>query len=291
MPYGNLVEQKVQRFATLEDLDRHKCTIEEREDYEPHLREGTVLYAGVDYEAILRQAEQEATIILWDGGNNDTPFYHSDLEIVVADPHRVGHELSYYPGEVNFRRAEVLVINKVDTAPPEAVDTIRRNSIRVNPSATIIETESKVIVKDPESIRGKRVLVVEDGPTLTHGEMSFGAGGVAAERFGAAAQVDPRPFAVGSIETTFAKFPHLKNLLPAMGYGDTQCHELEETINRTPCDLVLVATPTDLTRLLKLNKPSLRVEYELEERTQPGFKKILEHFTSLHGVSAGKQVA
>jgi predicted GTPase len=291
MPYGNLVEQKVQRFATLEDLDRHKCTIEEREDYEPHLREGTVLYAGVDYEAILRQAEQEATLVLWDGGNNDTPFYHSDLEIVVADPHRVGHELSYYPGEVNFRRADVLVINKVDTAPPEAVDAIRRNSVRVNPSATIIETESRVIVKDPEAIRGKRVLVVEDGPTLTHGEMSFGAGGVAAERFGASAQVDPRPFAVGSIETTFARFPHLKNLLPAMGYGDTQCHELEETINRTPCDLVLVATPTDLAHLLHLNKPSLRVEYEIEERSQPGFRKILEHFTSLHGVPTGLKVA
>ncbi len=291
MPYGDLAAQKVQRYATLKDLDLNKCTIEEREDYEPHLREGTVLYAGVDYEAILRQAEQEAQIILWDGGNNDTPFYGSDLEIVVADPHRVGHELSYFPGEVNFRRADVIVINKVDTAPPEAVDAIRRNAAKVNPAATIVETESKVIVNDPESIRGRRVLVVEDGPTLTHGEMTFGAGGVAAERYGAAEQVDPRPYAVGSIEATFAKFPHLKNLLPAMGYGDTQCHELEETINNTPCDLVLVATPTDITHLLRLNKPSLRVEYEIEERSKPGLKKVIEHFTSLYGPSVGIKVA
>ncbi len=291
MPYGNLVAQRVQRFATLEDLDRHKCTIEEREDYEPHLREGTVLFAGVDYEAILRQAELEAQVILWDGGNNDTPFFSSDLEIVVADPHRVGHEMSYYPGEVNFRRADVLIINKVDTAPSTAVDTIRRNLRSVNPSATVVETESRVTVKDRDTIQGQRVLVVEDGPTLTHGEMAFGAGSVAAAKFGAAAQVDPRPYAVGSIATTFARFPHLKTVLPAMGYGDEQCHELEETINRTPCDLVLVATPIDLAHLLHLNKPSLRVGYEIVERTHPGITEILEHFTELYRPRAGIKVA
>ena len=282
MPYGNLVEQRVQRFATREDLETQKCTIEEREEYEPHLRQGAVVYAGVDYEAILRQAEREAEVVLWDGGNNDTPFYSSDLEIVVADPHRVGHELGYFPGEVNFRRADVLVINKVDTAPQEAVETIRRNLARVNPCATVIEAECRVTVTEPERVRGRRVLVVEDGPTLTHGEMAFGAGVVAARQYGAGEQVDPHPFAVGSIEGTFRRFPHLKGLLPAMGYGEHQRRELEETINRTPCDVVLVATPVDLARLLRLNKPSLRVEYEVVERTRPGLHEILTNFTMLH---------
>ena len=280
MPYGDLRAERVQRFATLEDLEAQQCTIEEREEYEPHLCEKTVVYAGVDYEAILRQAEQEADLILWDGGNNDTPFYRSDLEIVVADPHRPGHELAYFPGEVNFRRAHVLVINKVDTAAPEAVQSVRRNLQSVNPAATVIETACRVSVPEPERIRGQRVLVVEDGPTLTHGEMSYGAGVVAACQYGAAAQVDPRPYAVGSILRTLERFPHLKSLLPAMGYSETQRRELEETINRTPCDLVLVATPVDLVRLLRLNKPSLRVSYEVEERTRPGFGEVLAEFTA-----------
>lgn len=282
MPYGNLVAQRVQRFATLDDMAAQNCTIEEREDYEPHLRAGTVLYAGVDYEAILRQAEQEGDVILWDGGNNDTSFFRSDLEIVVADPLRAGHELTYYPGEVNFRRADVLIINKVDSATRAQVEEVRRNLSLVNPKATVIETESRVTVKEPETIHGRRVLVIEDGPTVTHGGMPFGAGAVAARKFGAAYQVDPRPFAVGSIASTFKRFPHLTDVLPAMGYGEEQRRELEDTINRTPCDLVLVATPIDLAHLLRLNKPSLRVEYEIEERTRPGLREILKRFTAVH---------
>jgi predicted GTPase len=278
MPYGDLNAERVQRFATLADLETGRCTIEEREEYEPHIRENTVVYAGVDYEAILRQAEQEAEIILWDGGNNDTPFFRSDLEIVVADPHRAGHELGYFPGEVNLRRAQVVVINKVDTAPPEGVQTVRANVLRHNPTATIIEAACQVSVADPERVKGQRVLVVEDGPTLTHGEMAYGAGVVAARQFGAAGLVDPRPYALGSIQETFLRFPHLHSLLPAMGYSDAQCQELQETINRTPCDLVLVATPVDLARLLHLNKPSLRVNYEIEERSQPGLGEILAEF-------------
>jgi len=270
----------VQRFATPEDLQRHRCTIEEREEYEPHLARGTVVYAGADYEAILRQAEQEADLILWDGGNNDTPFFQSDLEIVVADPHRAGHELTYYPGEVNLRRAHVVIINKVDTAAAAAVETVRENVRRHNPRAAVVETACRVGVADPESIRGRRVLVVEDGPTLTHGEMPYGAGVVAAREFGAAERVDPRPYAVGSLRETFARFPHLNGLLPAMGYSDAQRRELEETINRTPADLVLVATPVDLARLLRLNKPSLRVGYEIEDRTRPGLGEILAEFTA-----------
>ena len=291
MPYGNLLAEKVQRFAKLEDLQTQQCTIEEREEYEPHLREGTVVYAGVDYEAILRQAEQEADVILWDGGNNDTPFYRSDLEIVVADPHRAGHELAYYPGEVNFRRAQVLIINKVDTASHDNVEAVKANLRAVNPGATLIEAECRVVVTDPDAILGKRVLVVEDGPTLTHGEMLFGAGGVAARRYGAAGVVDPRPFAVGSIKGTFERFPQLRNLLPAMGYSERQRRELEETINQTPCDLVLVATPVDLAHLLRLNKPSLRVEYEVEERTQPGLGEILERFMALRRPKSVTKVA
>ncbi|MCI0460700.1 MAG: cyclic 2,3-diphosphoglycerate synthase [Gemmataceae bacterium] len=280
MPYGDLAAERVQRFATLEDMTRHRCTIEEREEYEPHIRMGSVVYAGVDYGEILRQAEQEADIVLWDGGNNDTPFYRSDLEIVVADPHRPGHELGYYPGEVNLRRAHVVVINKVNTADPAGVEQVRANIRRTNPQARIVEAASVVSVPDPGQVKGKRVLVVEDGPTLTHGEMPYGAGVVAARQYAAAQMIDPRPYAVGTIKSTFEKYPHIGALLPAMGYGDTQMHELEETINRTPCDLVLVATPIDLARLLQLNKPSLRVTYELEERTRPDLAEILTEFTA-----------
>jgi len=282
MPYGDLVAQAVQRFATFEDLERQQCTIEEREEYEPHLREGTIVYAGVDYERILRQAEKEADIILWDGGNNDTPFYRSDLEIVVADPHRAGHELSYYPGEVNLRRAHVVVINKVDTAAPADVAIVRQNVQLNNPKATILETACRVSVPSTGLVRGQRVLVVEDGPTLTHGEMPYGAGVVAARQCEAAELVDPRPYAVGSIRGTYERFRHLHNLLPAMGYSAIQRHELEETINRTPCDLVLVATPVDLARILKLNKPCVRVSYEAEELTRPGLTEILTEFTHRH---------
>ena len=280
MPYGELAAQAVQRFATLEDLDRHHCTIEEREEYEPHIRLGTVVYAGVDYEKIIRQAEKEADLILWDGGNNDTPFYVSDLEIVVADPHRPGHEITYFPGEVNLRRAQVVVINKVDTAAAGDIQVVRDNIRRNNPSATVLETACRVSVASPEQIKGKRVLVVEDGPTLTHGEMSYGAGVVAARQYGALELVDPRPYAVGSIRGTYERFPHLTSLLPAMGYGALQCHELEETINRVACDLVLIATPVNLTSILKLNKPSVRVSYEAEELTRPGLAEILTHFTA-----------
>jgi len=263
MPYGDLAAEAIQRFATLEDLDLQRCTIEEREEYEPHIRQGTVVYAGVDYEKILRQAEKEADIILWDGGNNDTPFYVSDLEIVVADPHRAGHELSYFPGEVNLRRADVVVINKVDTAAQCDIETVRKNIRLNNPKAAVVETACRVSVAAPELVKGQRVLEVEDGPTLTHGEMPYGAGVVAARRCGAAELVDPRPYTVGSIRGTYERYPHLTNLLPAMGYSAMQRHELEETINHTPCDLVLVATPIDLSRVIKLDKPSLRVTYEV----------------------------
>jgi len=280
MPYGNLVAQAVQRFASIEDMERHQCTIEEREEYEPHVVQGTTVYAGVDYEAILRQAENEGDVILWDGGNNDTPFYRSDLEIVVADPHRAGHELAYFPGEVNLRRAQVLVINKVDTASIEQVDTVRRNIRLNNPYARVVEAACRVSVADPEQIRGRRVLVVEDGPTLTHGEMPYGAGVVAARQWDAAELVDPRPFAVGSIRATFEKYPHLTNLLPAMGYSEMQRHELEATINAVPCDLVLVATPVDLARIVKLNKPAVRVTYDIECVARPTLLEILAEFAA-----------
>jgi predicted GTPase len=282
MPYGDLAEQRAQRFGTLADLDRHKCTIEEREEYEPHIVEGTPVYAGVDYETILRQAEREADVILWDGGNNDTSFYRPDLSIVVLDPHRAGHELGYYPGEVNFRSADVLVINKVDTADPDGIKTIRHNIALHNPKAKVIETACRVSVANPDSIGGKTVLVVEDGPTLTHGEMAYGAGVVAAKRYHAAALVDPRPYAVGSIAKTFEKFPHLWRVLPAMGYSDTQRHELEETIKRVPCELVLVATPIDLARTIKIDKPSVRVSYEIEELGKPAIPDLIADFTRQH---------
>jgi predicted GTPase len=282
MPYGDLVAQSAQRFASLADLDRYDCSIEEREEYEPHIIEGTTVYAGVDYEMILHQAEEEGDVILWDGGNNDTPFYRPDLDIVVLDPHRPGHELAYYPGEVNFRTADVLIINKVDTADPDGVKTVRQNIALHNPRAQVIETASTVTVADPEAIRGKRVLVVEDGPTLTHGDMPYGAGVVAANRYNAAALVDPRPFAVGSIQKTFEKFPHLWRVLPAMGYNDRQRHELEETIKRVPCDLVMVATPIDLARTIKLDKPSVRVTYEVQEIGKRAITEMLEEFTQAH---------
>jgi predicted GTPase len=278
MPYGDLAAQAVQRFAVMEDLDRHQCTIEEREEYEPHLREGTIVYAGVDYGRILRQAEKEADVVLWDGGNNDTPFYESDLQVVVADPHRPGHELAYYPGEVNLRRADVVVINKVDTASPENVETVRKNIRASNPQARVVETACRVTISEPALVKGRRVLVVEDGPTLTHGEMPYGAGVVAARQCGAAELVDPRPYAVGSIRSTYEHYTHLTSLLPAMGYSAIQRHELEETINRVPCDLVLVATPIDLGHLVKLNKRSLRVTYEVEDVTHPGLTEVLSKF-------------
>ena len=276
MPYGNLREQICQRFASYEDLDRYKCTIEEREEYEPHIDRGMVVYAGVDYEKILREAEQEADVILWDGGNNDLPFYQPDLHIVVADPHRAGHELAYHPGEANLRLADAVVINKIDTADLEDVATVRENVRATNADAIILEAASPIFVEDPAAIHGKRVLVVEDGPTLTHGEMAYGAGIVAARRFGAAEIVDPRPHAVGSIVETFEKYPQTGPLLPAMGYGERQIEELEETINATPCDLVIVATPIDLRRVLKhIAHPMDRVRYELQEIGQPTLKDVL----------------
>lgn len=278
MPYGDLVKQKVQRFATYEDLDRHECTIEEREEYEPHIDNGIVVYAGVDYGAILKQAEKEADIILWDGGNNDFSFYKSDLEIVVVDPHRAGHELRYHPGETNFRRADVIVVNKIDTADPEKVKLVMDNIKKVNPRAKIIKANSPIFVDDGSEIRGKRVLVIEDGPTLTHGGMAYGAGIVAAKKYQAAEIIDPRPDAVGSIKKTFAKYNHLDKVLPAMGYGEKQMKELAATINKIDCDLVVSATPIDLNRVIKINKPMLRVRYELEEVGTPNLKTVLKGF-------------
>ena len=276
MPYGDLAAQAVQRFASYEDLDRHHCTIEEREEYEPHIDRGLVVYAGVDYEAILRQAEKEAEVIVWDGGNNDLPLYRPDLHIVVADPHRPDHGRLYHPGEANLWLADVVLINKVDTAGSDAVARVREDVYAVNPDATIVEAASPIFVADPGAIRGKRVLVIEDGPTLTHGGMAYGAGVVAARRFGAAALVDPRPYAVGSIAETFEKYPHVVDLLPAMGYGDEQVAELEETINAVDCDLVLAATPIDLRRVIDVRHPVDRVRYELQVIGRPTLKEILE---------------
>jgi predicted GTPase len=276
MPYGDLVKQAVQRYADYSDLDKHECTIEEREEYEPHLDNGVIVYAGVDYGKILRQAEEEVDIILWDGGNNDFPFYVSDLQIVVADPHRPGHEISYHPGETNVRAADVFVINKVDTANPESVTQVRQNLRAANPKATVIEAASPLFVDNPAEVQGKRVLVIEDGPTLTHGEMAYGAAWVAAQRFGAAEIIDPRPYAVGTIKATYEKYPTTGNVLPAMGYGDKQIRELEKTINAVDCDLVLVGTPIDLTRVLKIKKPSQRVRYELQEIGQPTLEDVLK---------------
>ncbi len=278
MPYGDLAAQKVQRFASYEDLNKHKCTIEEREEYEPHLNRGTIVYAGVDYEAILRQAEQEADIILWDGGNNDTPFYQPDLHIVVADPHRAGHELTYHPGETNLRMADVVIINKIDTAEYDDIEYVRQSVREVNPNAIIIDAASPLIVEQPELIRGKRALVVEDGPTLTHGEMGFGAGIVAAEKFGATEIVDPRPWVVGRIAETFEKYPDIGALLPAMGYGEEQIADLEKTINKVECDVVIIGTPIDLRKIIKIKKPAVRVIYELQEIGKPNLEDVLARF-------------
>jgi predicted GTPase len=278
MPYGDLTKQIVQRFASLDDLDKHQTTIEEREEYEPHIVSGTIIYAGVDYEKILRQAETEADVILWDGGNNDFSFYQPDLNIVIVDPHRPGHELTYHPGETNLRMADVIIINKIDTARVENVDRVRENIRRVNPNAIIIEAASPIFVSDPNTIRGKRVLVVEDGPTLTHGEMAYGAGVVAANKYGAAEIIDPRPYAVGSIKETYAKYPTTGKVLPAMGYGNHQVKELEETINAAPVDLVLIATPIDLRRVVNIQHPTVRVRYELQEIGQPTLADVLSRF-------------
>jgi len=275
MPYGDLAAQACQRYATYGDMDRYECTIEEREEYEPLIDRGVTLYAGVDYERILHEAESEADVIVWDGGNNDTPFYRPDLYIVVLDPLRAGHEMLYYPGETNLRSSDVVVINKVDTADASAVDSVRQNVMRENPTARIIEAASPIFVDDPGLLRGKRVLVIEDGPTLTHGGMSYGAGVVAARRFGAAEIMDPRPYAVGSIVATYEKYPTTGNVLPAMGYGAEQVAELEQTVANTPCDLVVVATPIDLRRVIKIDKPSDRVRYELQEIGKPDLRDVL----------------
>ena len=281
MPYGDLEAQKVQRFATIGDLEKHKCTIEEMEEYEPHIARGNVIYAGVDYEAILRAAENDpdgCDVILWDGGNNDFPFYRSDLTITVVDPHRPGHELSYYPGEVTLRLADVVVINKIDSADFENIQTVRKNIEKVNPKAVVVDAASTISVENPEIIKGKRVLVIEDGPTLTHGEMKIGAGVVAARRFGAAEIVNPRPYAVGKLAETFRLYPDIGNVLPAMGYGEEQIRDLTATIAATDCDSVIIATPIDLKRIVKIDKPSTRVEYSLQEIGRPNMDDVLSDF-------------
>jgi predicted GTPase len=275
MPYGDLTQQVVQRFATYEDLDRHDCTIEEREEYEPIVGMGAVVYAGVDYEKILRQAETEADVIVWDGGNNDTPFYKPDVHIVIFDPHRAGHETLYHPGETNMLMADIAVINKVDSADADKVEAVRRTIADHNPRAAILLADSALLVDDPDAVSGKRVLVVEDGPTLTHGEMPYGAGVIAARRLGADSLVDPRPWLVGSLKDTFASYPHMGSLLPAMGYSRQQMADLENTINATECDLVLSATPIDLTQLVRIDKPVLRVRYEYRDNGTPTLAQLL----------------
>jgi len=278
MPYGDLRKQVCQRFASYEDLDKYDCTIEEREEYEPHINNGVIVYAGVDYEKILREAEKEADIIVWDGGNNDLPFYKPDLHIVVADPHRAGNELTYHPGETNLRMADIVIINKVDTAVPKNVERVKENVKMVNPKAKILEAASPITVDRPELIKGNRVLVVEDGPTLTHGNMSYGAGAIIAKQLGASEIVDPRPYAVGSIKKTYGKFTHLGAILPAVGYGEKQVAELKETIDRTPCDAVVIGTPIDLRRVMSIDKPAVRVSYELKVLGLITLEGILEEF-------------
>lgn len=285
MPYGDLTAQKVQRFATVDDLVKHKCTIEEMEEYEPHVTRGNVIYAGVDYEAILRSAENDlkgCDVILWDGGNNDFSFYKPDLTITVADPHRPGNELNYYPGEVNLRLADVVIINKMETAAPEGIQTVRESIQKVNPNALVIDSASPIKVDKPEVIRNKRVLVVEDGPTLTHGEMKIGAGTVAAHKYSAAECIDPRPFTVGKLSETFRIYPNIGKLLPAMGYGDKQIKDLETTIENTDCDSVIIGTPIDLNRIIKINKPNTRVYYDLQEIGSPNLREILGDFIQKH---------
>jgi predicted GTPase len=284
MPYGNLLKEAVQRFETYADLDKAECTIEEREEYEPHIENGTVVFAGVDYEKILREAEKEADVILWDGGNNDLPFFKPDLHIVIADPLRAGQELTYHPGETNAMMADVIIINKIDSATREQVETIKRNIQRINSTATIIEAESPVSVKDPKLIEDKRVLVVEDGPTLTHGNMSFGAGTVAAKKYNAKEIIDPRPWAVNTIKKIFDNFKQLGKVLPAMGYSKEQVEELEMTINNVPCDTVIVGTPIDIGKLMEVNKPLVRVKYSVEEVGKPDLTDILNSFKKERGL-------
>jgi len=276
MPYGDLVAQSVQRFENYDDMEKHKCTIEEMEEYEPHIERGNILYAGVDYEKILREAEKDADVILWDGGNNDMPFYKPDLMITLVDPHRPGHELNYYPGEINLRLADVALINKVATAYPEDVEEVRKNIQMVNPEATIVDAASPLFVEDPSLIKNKRVLVIEDGPTLTHGEMKYGAGAIAARKSQAKELIDPRPFAVGSIKDTFEKYGHLSDILPAMGYGKEQMQELEQTIKNSDAEAVVIGTPIDLTKIIDIDKPHTRVRYELEEIGRPNLPEIIE---------------
>ncbi len=285
MPYGNLSAQKVQRFARIGDLEKHNCTIEEMEEYEPHVVRGNVIYAGVDYEAILRAAEKDPSgcdIILWDGGNNDFPFYRTDLMVTVTDPHRAGHELRYYPGEVTLRLADVVIINKIDSADPDLIQIVRESIAKVNPKAVVIDGASPIKVDNTSLIRGKKVLVVEDGPTLTHGEMKIGAGTVAARKFGAAEIVDPRPFTVGKLTETFRLYPEIGTLLPAMGYGKQQLLDLEKTINNTKCDSVIIATPIDLNRIIKIRKPNIRVYYDLQEIGDPDLSQVLDEFIVKH---------
>ncbi|MBP7497403.1 MAG: hypothetical protein KA792_07050 [Bacteroidales bacterium] len=288
MPYGDLNEQKVQRFATIDDLKKHKCTIEEMEEYEPHVVRGNVIYAGVDYEAILRAAEKDPNgcdVILWDGGNNDFPFYKPDLMITVVDPHRPGHELAYYPGEATLRIADIVVINKMDSASPEAIQIVRESISKVNPNAIVVDGASPITVDKPELIKGKKALVVEDGPTLTHGEMKLGAGIVAAKKFGAAELVDPRPYTVGKLSETFRIYPNIGILLPAMGYGEQQIKDLEKTIENTPCDVVVIATPIDLSRIVKINKPYVKVGYELQEIGFPELGCLMKEFSKKHKIA------
>ena len=288
MPYGDLVAQKVQRFATIADLAKHKCTVEEMEEYEPHVVRGNVIYAGVDYEAILRAAENDpdgCDVVLWDGGNNDFPFYKPDLLVTVVDPHRPGHELTYYPGEVTLRMADVVVINKMDSADAAAINTVRQNIAKVNPGATVVDGASTLDVDDPSVIRGKKVLAIEDGPTLTHGGMKIGAAVVAAQKFGAAGFVDPRPFTVGRLSETFKIYPNIGVLLPAMGYGEEQLHDLETTINNSDAEAVVIGTPIDLCRIIKINKPSTRVYYNLQEIGRPNLQGVLDEFVAKHGLA------
>jgi len=281
MPYGDLVKQRVQKFETIADLKKHHCTIEEMEEYEPHIMNNILVFAGVDYRDILEEAEKCADVILWDGGNNDFSFYKSDLEIVVVDPHRAGHEVGYYPGEVNFKRADVIIINKIDTANLENILQVRENIVRVNPGAIVVDAASPLFVQDGDQIRGKRVLVIEDGPTLTHGEMKYGAGIMAARKYGAAELVDPRPYAVGSIAETYKKYPGIGVLLPAMGYGENQIKDLEKTIQEVKADLIIIATPIDLGRIVKFKKPTVRVTYELDEIGKPDLNDILRNHPKL----------
>ncbi len=287
MPYGDLAAQRVQRFARLSDLEKHKCTIEEIEEYEPHVVRGNVIYAGVDYEAILREAEDDpkgCDVILWDGGNNDFPFYESDLHVTVVDPHRPGHELRYYPGEVTLRIADVVVINKIDSADYAGIEAVRKNIATVNPDAVVIDAASTLDIDDPSVVKGKMVLAVEDGPTLTHGGMKIGAGVVAAQKFGAAGLVDPRPYAVGKLAETFEAYPEIGIVLPAMGYGEQQLRDLETTINNTECDAVVIGTPIDLNRIIKIDKPSTRVYYNLQEIGRPDLAEVLADFVQTHNL-------